>query len=394
MFFSSMKSDSSLANYLLAMLNPTLNYQAGNIKSLPIIFESEDAVNELSKQNVLISKADWNSFETSWDFITHPLIEYRSGAEYADVPIEQWQYRISDAFNNWKDNAEAQFNLLKSNEEELNRIFIDIYGLQDELTSEVDDKDVTVRKADLSRDIRSFVSYTVGCMFGRYSLDADGLAYAGGDWDASKYKTFEADPDNCIPVTDEAYFDDDIVGRFVEFVKVVYGDETLEENLGFIADALGNKGDTSRDVIRNYFLNDFFKDHVKIYQKRPIYWLFDSGKQNGFKALVYMHRWNSDTIATVRASYVTKVQEKYENERRAIDLQLEHLSDTRQKALQQKRQEKLLKQVAEIKQYDELISHLALEHIDIDLDDGVKVNYEKVQHDNNGDKYKILAPIK
>ena len=207
------------------------------------------------------------------------------------------------------------------------------------------------------------------------------------------------DDDNCIPITDENYFSDDIVGRFVEFIRLVYGENSLESNLQFIADAIGGKGEDAREVIRKYFLNDFFKDHCKTYSvtgsgKRPIYWLFDSGKQNGFKALVYMHRWTGDTIATVRARYVSKVQEKYENELRAMDLQMEHMTDPRQKAGLQKRKEKILKQVGEIKQYDELIGHLALEHIDIDLDDGVKANHEKVQHDRNGDKYQILAPIK
>ena len=197
---------------------------------------------------------------------------------------------ISDKFTAWEAECNQRFNQLKANEEELNRIFIDIYGLQDELTPEVEDKDVTVRRADLTREIKSLLSYAVGCMFGRYSLDVDGLAYAGGKWDDSKYTTFIPDADNVLPITDEEYFTDDIVGRFVEFVKVVYGTDTLEDNLAFIAKALGTKGTSPRAVIRNYFLNGFYADHVKIYQKRPIYWLYDSGKQNGFKALIYMHR--------------------------------------------------------------------------------------------------------
>ena len=402
---------------ILSILNPTLNYQAGNIKSLPILTGNVKEIDSIVQSNIDSSKSDWDSFETSWNFTTHPLISYKVGAGYADVPIEQWRYKISDAFDSLKCNVNEQFDLLKSNEEELNRIFIGIYGLQDELTPEEEDKDVTIHYLVETKEdapdgmrnskylltkqdvIKSVISYAVGCIFGRYSLDVEGLTYAGGEWDNAKYKTFIPDEDNCIPITDENYFSDDIVGRFVEFVRVVYGDDTLEENLRFVADALDGKGEEPRNVIRKYFLNDFFKDHCKTYSvtgsgKRPIYWLFDSGKQNGFKALVYMHRWNSDTIATVRASYVTKVQEKYENELRAIDLQLDHLSDPRQKALQQKRKEKIVKQVTEIKQYDELISHLALEHIDIDLDDGVKVNHEKVQHDKNGDRYGILAPIK
>ena len=199
---------------------------------------------------------------------------------------------ISDKYKEWEMECEDRFNQLKANEEELNRIFIDIYGLQDDLTPEVKDKDVTVRQADLQRDIKSLLSYAVGCMFGRYSLDVEGLAYAGGEWDASKYTTFIPDEDNVIPITDEDYFEDDIVGRFVEWLKAVYGTDTLEENLRFVATALGTSGDTPRQCIRNYFLKDFYKDHCKIYQKRPIYWLYDSGKQNGFKALIYMHRYN------------------------------------------------------------------------------------------------------
>lgn len=221
-------------------------------------------------------------------------------------------YTVASAFESWSKACDNRFNQLKANEEELNRIFIDIYGLQDELTPEVEDKDVTVRKADLSRDIKSLISYAVGCMFGRYSLDVDGIAYAGGDWDESKYSTFIPDVDNCIPITDEEYFEDDIVGLFCAWLKKVYGEDTLEENLDFIAKALGNKGNTSREVIRNYFLNDFMKDHIKIYQKRPIYWLFDSGKQNGFKALCYMHRWNADTTGNMRVEYLHRMQRVYE----------------------------------------------------------------------------------
>lgn len=282
---------------IVQMLNPTLNFQVKDIRSMPIVLENADEVQMLSKETVNLSEADWDSFETSWDFQKHPLIRNTA--------------TIADAFAQWQTECNDRFSQLKVNEEELNRIFIDIYGLQDELTPEEDDKDVTVRKADLGRDIRSFVSYAVGCMMGRYSLDVDGLAYGGGDWDDSKYKTFIPDKDAIIPITDDEYFTDDIVGRFVEFVRTVYGDDTLEENLKFIADALDGKGSTSREVIRNYFLNDFYKDHCKTYQKRPIYWLFDSGKKNGFKCLIYMHRYQPDTIARIRTDYVHEQQARY-----------------------------------------------------------------------------------
>ena len=281
---------------------------------------------------------------------------------------------IHDKFTAWKREAAERFDTLKANEEELNRIFIDIYGLSDELTPEVEDKDVTVRRADLSREIRSLISYAVGCMLGRYSLDCEGLAYAGGEWDASKYRTFPADKDNILPICDDEYFDDDISGRFVDFVKTVYGADTLEENLKFIADALGGKG-TPREVIRNYFLNDFYKDHCKIYQKRPIYWLFDSGKKNGFKALIYMHRYSRDLLAKLRTDYVHEQQERYRT-------QLSHIAGAlntatgAERARLLKQQDKLSAQAREMGAYEEKVHHLADMNITIDLDDGVKKNYE------------------
>ena len=301
---------------------------------------------------------------------------------------------ISDKFNPWEAECDDRFNRLKANEEELNRIFIEIYGLQEELSPEVEDKDVTVRRADLQREIRSLISYAVGCMFGRYSIDVEGLAYAGGEWDDSKYSTFIPDDDNCIPITDEAFFEDDIVGRFVEFVRVVYGDDTLEENLKFVADALGGKGKTSREVIRNYFLSDFMKDHMKVYHKLPIYWQFDSGKQNGFKALVYMHRWNADTIGNMRVEYLHKMQRVYESEIARMQEIIDSSDKGREISAAEKRKNKLMKQLKETKDYDARIAHLALSRIDIDLDDGVKVNYEKVQITPDGENMKILVKRK
>ena len=301
---------------------------------------------------------------------------------------------ISDKFNQWSSECDDRFNRLKANEEELNRIFIEIYGLQEELSPEVEDKDVTVRRADLQREIRSLISYAVGCMFGRYSLDVEGLVYAGGEWDDSKYSTFIPDDDNCIPITDEAFFEDDIVGRFVEFVRVVYGDDTLEENLRFVADALGSKGKTSREVIRNYFLSDFMKDHMKVYHKLPIYWQFDSGKQNGFKALVYMHRWNADTIGNLRVEYLHKMQRVYESEIARMQEIIDSSDKGREISAAEKRKNKLMKQLKETKDYDARIAHLALSRIDIDLDDGVKVNYEKVQTTPDGEDMKILVKRK
>jgi type II restriction/modification system DNA methylase subunit YeeA len=300
---------------------------------------------------------------------------------------------ISDKFKQWASECDDRFNTLKANEEELNRIFIEIYGLQDELTTEVEDKDVTVRRADLGREIRSLISYAIGCMFGRYSLDTDGLAYAGGDWDSGKYRSLIPDKDNVIPITDEEYFADDIVGRFVEFIRAAYGDGTLEGNLQFIASALGGRGDTTREIIRGYFIRDFYKDHLKIYQKRPIYWLFDSGKENGFKALIYLHRYNEDTIGKLRVDYLHRMQRVYENEIKRMRETIENSANARDVSNAQKRLEKLTKQHKEAREYDEKIAHLALARISLDLDDGVKVNYEKLQTGVDGKKYEVLGKI-
>lgn len=373
--------NSSVSQKCIKILNPTITTQVGDMARIPVILDEEKRTEIIERVSFCIdtSKNDWNSFETSWDFKKHPLVSYSTN-------------KMSMAFEMWSKECAERFNQLKANEEELNRIFIDIYGLQDELTPEVEDKDVTVRKADLQRDIKSLISYAVGCMFGRYSLDNDGLAYAGGEWNNSKYDTFIPDADNCIPITDEEYFEDDIVGLFCAWLKKVYGEDTLEENLDFIANALGNKGKTSREVIRNYFLSDFIKDHIKTYQKRPIYWLFDSGKQNGFKALVYMHRWNADTIGNVRVEYLHRIQRVYEKEIIRMQEIIDNSHDNKEISNATKRKEKLQKQIKETKDYDAKIAHLALSRIDIDLDDGVKVNYEKVQT-ADGKKMQILAKI-
>jgi len=390
--------NSHIVEKLLLVLSPTLDYHEGPLGKVPVIINShlKPDIENIVEQNISLSKTDWDSFETSWDFKAHPFIKFRqSNALWGDPTTKDFRNNgsIQLSYKAWETFTEIQFSKLKANEEELNRIFIDIYGLQDELTPEVEDKDVTVRKADLIRDIKSFVSYAVGCMFGRYSLDVDGLAYAGGDWDDSKYSTFIPDADNCIPVTDEEYFEDDIVGLFVAFVKKVYGVETLEENLEFIAKALGNKGNTPREIIRNYFVKDFYKDHVKIYQKRPIYWLYDSGKQDGFKALVYMHRYDANTTGLVRVDYLHKTQKIYMSEIDRMQDEIENGKTSADIAKAEKRKEKLIKQLKETKEYDEKIAHLALSRIAIDLDDGVKVNYEKVQTAQDGKKLDILGKI-
>lgn len=409
--------NSKVKNKLLQELYPTINYEMGQVSSTPIapVTNSYEKSLYITENNVDISKSDWDSFETSWDFKMHPIVEFRHSVSKAQInpDFKNMSYFLKDAYEAWEYQCQLRFDQLKSNEEELNRIFIDIYGLQDELTPEVEDKDVTVRKADLQRDIKSLISYAVGCMFGRYSIYKDGLIFAGGEWNSEDYKyaTYEAsntngfpkdvyssnwfmpDEDNCISVTDEEYFEDDVVGRFVNFIKTVYGEETLEENLDFIASALGNKGSTSREVIRNYFLNDFIKDHIKIYQKRPIYWMFDSGKQNGFKALVYMHRWDSDTIGNMRVEYLHRMQRVYENEIIRMQETIDNSANNREVAASEKRKDKLQKQLKESKDFDAKVANLALSRIDIDLDDGVKVNYQKVQTTTDGKNMGVLFKI-
>ena len=396
---------------ILQMIAPTVRFESGEVGKIPVAFDStkRDTVVEIVERLVDLSKYDWNSYEQSWDFIKHPLIGVATSNSNNFSNTNK--VTLAECYLEWKQDCEERFLQLKSSEEELNSLFINIYGLNDELEPSVEDRDITIHRIyDNKKEIPesmqsspyvrtkqdevvSLLSYAVGCMFGRYSLSTEGLAYAGGEWDETKYPNFLPDEDNVIPITDHKYMDDDIVERLCEFLKIVYGEKSLETNLDFIANALGGKGATSREVIRNYFLNDFFKDHCKTYQKRPIYWLFDSGKQNGFKALVYMHRWDKNSIGRVLV-YLHKIQEKYEIEVRAIDAMLEHMTDKRQQAVEEQRRDHLLKQIAEIKEYDESLDHMTNEHIDIDLDDGVKVNYEKVQTDRNGTQFKILAPIK
>lgn len=375
--------NSKVFQNILDICCPGLHYHNGIIAILPIVLENGH-LEEISRLCVDVVKTDWDSFENSWEFDRHPLARYRT--------------TIANNFSIWSNDCNKRFIELKTNEEELNRIFIDIYGLQDELSPEVEDKDITIRKADLQRDIKSLISYAVGCMFGRYSLDVEGLVFAGGEWDNSKYSSFIPEVDNCIPITDKRYFENDVVSLFERWLAAVYGRDTLEQNLNFVAGALGNKGSSTREIIRNYFLNDFFKDHCATYSvtgsgKRPIYWLFDSGKQNGFKALIYIHRYDEDTIGRVLI-YLQKLQNKYETEIRAIDTMLEHITNQRQAAAEEKRRERLRKQIEEIKEYDERLEHMANERIHIDLDDGVKVNYEKAQTDRQGKRYQILASIK
>lgn len=397
---------SKISNYYLPFFNPTMNNTTSDIKKIPVIDSNVIIVEELISivdSGIAISKIDWDSFETSWNFLKHPIHTHRGDST-----------TLEKAFTNWSNFAENQFNQLKANEEELNRIFIEIYGLKDELTPDVDDKDITVTRIYDSKEdipesmkgnnyvltredvIKSFISYAVGCMFGRYSLDEEGLIYAGGDFDDKfrirngqweiktkegwKKSSINIVEHNVIPIADGDYFEDGILERFVEFVKVSFGEDTLEENLDYIAETLGKRAnETSRQAIRRYFLKDFYKDHVRTYKKRPIYWLFDSGRQDGFKALIYMHRYDPSTVARVRTDYLHSLQKKYEAEINHLDILIDSDISQREKAAARKKKEKILKQIEECRLYDEAIAHMANQRIEIDLDDGVKVNYAKFQ---------------
>lgn len=373
--------NSKIAAEVLSYLAPTINFGPEQIKKVPILIYNKDKVENIVKQNISLSKSDWDSFETSWDFTIHPLLSAKHEL-------------LADAYASYKQIANERFAQLKANEEELNRIFIDIYGLQDELTPEVEEKDVTVHRIFDSKDdvpeamkgsnyiltqqqvVKSLISYAVGCMFGRYSLDKPGLVYAGGEWDADNYRTFAADKDAIIPISDNEYFNDDIVARFVEFIRTAFGadEKTLEANLNFIAAALGGNG-SARDVIRAYFNNGFYADHCKTYQKRPIYWLFDSGKKNGFKCLIYMHRYQKDTIARIRTDYLHEQQSRYRTAISDLQNRIDNAVSTGVRVKLQKQLATVQAQVEEARLYEEKIHHLADQMLEIDLDDGVKRNY-------------------
>lgn len=372
---------SKIGKKLLDIINPTLNFQVENVIQLPIIFNEnkKQQIDTLVEQNIAISKDDWDSFETSWDFEQHPLIRFSNRnkglVDYENIskvePITEGD-KISECFAKWKAYKEQQFNQLKANEEELNRLFIEIYGLQDEMTPDVDDKDITVAKADEEREIKSLISYAVGCMFGRYSLDAKGLIYAGGDFDAENYQTFEADDDGVIPVLSEHYFADDIVERFNKFIKVAFGERYYAENMAYIASVLRTKANKSPDqVLREYFIKDFYKDHVQMYQKRPIYWMFSSEK-NAFNALIYLHRYNKDTVNLVLNEYLREYKNKLQGNIDALNALANNGGSTTMN--------KIVLQTAlnEADDYERnILFPLATERKEIDLDDGVKVNYLK-----------------
>lgn len=350
------------------LLAPTIDFNIGQVINVPFINQDNKEIDNIVKMNIIISKKNWDNYETSFDFKMHPFIEFKKNYN-----------TLQNVFEEWKKFTHNNYSKLKFNEEQLNDIFIHLYGLEDELEKKVNDNNVSFIKADQNKDVRNFISYAVGSMFGRFSMNHEGFVYTGGKWDSSIYNEFIPDDDNIIPILDTEYFEDDIVGRFIEFIKVTFGEETLEENLDFIAKSLKKKGKTSREVIRNYFLTDFFKDHVQTYKKHPIYWLFDSGRNNGFKALIYMHRYEPDLVARVRTDYLHKTQTAMEAAIAHNDQIINNSNSASEKSKAVKAKNKLVKQLEETRKYDEALAHVANQKIEIDLDDGVKVNYAKFQ---------------
>lgn len=363
--------NSNVVSEILKILAPTLHFEIGQISNIPIPtnIENEDTIIKIAKDNIDISKNDWDAFETSWDFDQHPLLTASDQTS-----------KISEAYANWAVIAEERFNRLKANEEELNRIFIDIYGLQDELTPEVEDKYVTVRKADVEREVRSFLAYLVSIIFGRYRLDKPGLAFAGGEFNLDDFGSYKPDKDNIIPIIAEHYFEDDIVSKITELVAIIYGEDTLNENLQFIATHLGMKEtETAEDTIRRYFMKDFYKDHLKIYQKRPIYWQFSSGKKGAFKGLMYLHRYDKYTLARIRTDYVLKLTTTLNQLIEHAQVIIDGNISAKEVARARKEREAYEAQLQELREYDLILKQLADQELDLDLDDGVKVNYEKFQ---------------
>ena len=403
--------NSKVSLSILQFLAPTINFQAGDIARVPVV-SMPSAIDDIVESQIVTSRSDWDSFETSWDFKRHPLIEYMqveeresatiivtaSGEEM--VPAMKLCILLETAYHEWERITQERFTQLKANEEELNRIFIDIYGLQDELTPEVADEDVTIRLADKQRDIRSLISYLVGVVMGRYSLDMPGLAYAGGDWDASNYITYKPDDDGIVPIYRGLGMDDGMTARLIKLIKRIYGEESYRENMEFIAEALGKKSNESAEETLNRYLNDgFYADHLKIYQKRPIYWLFTSGKNGGFKCLIYMHRYNQDTLARINGKYFLPESTRLKHDLEDIEQRVSVAEGSERVRLEKERQ-RLMACYQEALAYGQVLDHMANKYIAIDLDDGVKVNYAKFQDvemvTDGGSRVKmdLLAPLK
>lgn len=390
--------NSKVCNSILNALNPTLQLNVGEVLDTPVELPNDvTEVKALVKECIDIGKNDWDSFETSWDYKIHPLL---SAISKGEAFFSKGNIELSKCYALWEYECKKRFDTLKANEEELNRIFIDIYGLQEELTPEVEDKDVTVRLADKERDIKSLISYLIGVVMGRYSLDVPGLAYAGGEWDASKYRTYQPDDDGIVPVYSQLGMEDGLTAKLIELIKLIYGVDTYRQNMDFIAEALGKNNNESSEETLNRYLNDgFYADHLKIYRKRPIYWMFSSGKHSGFKCLIYMHRYTEDTLALINGRYFLPESTRLKN---VLEELLDRINSAegQDKIRLEKERQKLAAAYNEAIEYGQVLDHMANKYIPIDLDDGVKVNYAKFQGvelvTDNGTKVKknLLVPIK
>ncbi|WP_051663080.1 hypothetical protein [Alicyclobacillus macrosporangiidus] len=322
---------------------------------------------------IRISKDDWDDFEISWNFTVHPLL--RAGAA-----------NLEQAFAQWEDLAESRFQKLKQNETAINQLFADIYGLE---ARPVEDEDITIRRADREREAKSFLSYFIGCAMGRYSLDHPGLAYAGGQWDPSRYERFVPDRDGIVPLTDQEYFEDDVIRRLEAFLTALFGSDSVADNLAWLAESLGGMrtNETPAARVRRYLTDEFYKDHVKVYRKRPIYWLFDSGSKKAFRALMYLHRYDQETLARVRLQYVQVLQRQYTQEADVLQRQMESgMLSAAERTAARKRIRELEERREELAAYDQKLAALANDRIELDLDDGVVVNHGKLAD--------VLAPIK
>ena len=390
LYFQGMVS-SKVGLYFFKIDSSVMSCQVENILSMPLIIDEKrkDNVIDIVNENISISNKEWDEFETSWNYRHHPLLN--TGSAFMKI-------FIADKYNNYKIASENRFNRMKDNEEKLNSIFIDIYGLKDELSPEVEEKDITLRKADKERDIKSLISYAIGCIMGRYSLKEDGLIYAGGEWNDSRYSDdFKPCKYGVMPITEEQYFPEDLCTRVIDFIKVVYGDEALNENLNFIANALKpGATDTPKQVLRQYLFNDFFNDHYQIYQHRPIYWQMYSGKAGGFRAIIYMHRYNENTLPLIRTEYLQDLRYKYEEELQRLRKKETDATTTADRNKAKKASTALDKKIVECAAYDDLLNHATsnISQYLFDLDDGVKTNYAKFLY-IDGDKTKnILSVIK
>lgn len=378
--------NSVIATEMIKLLAPTMNCQVGDIARLPILhsLSKEQEVNDLVTENINLAKEDFDSFENSWDFTTHPFIKYKTSTG-----------KLLDAYLQWEKVANSRFNKVKENEEKLNEIFLDIYNVKDGFKSEVEEKDVTIYKAEKDRDVKSFLSYVVGCVLGRYNLDDLGSVYTGEVWDIDKYKTFTPVIDNCVVITDNEDYDEDIVYYLKKFLVTVFGENSLEENLAFISSSLNEKGKTPTEKIRNYFFNTFYKEHLSNYTvgvsgKRPIYWMLNSGKKKGFKALIYMHRWYYGTLSGVRSHQLYDMINYYKNAIENLDSNFVDEDDPSYKVMMKYR-DTLLSRYDEVQNFEKKLSKL--EGVDIDTDDGIKFNHKKVQTTVDGEVINILEKI-